>query len=149
MKQKINPFPILIISILFLLIVSICGFVFYIYRTDTVTYWAYEMYPLGTKQKYVIQLNEEVKNNDGTVALPAGMFYTFLLPGETQQQPYLSGRQISSTIIDLNPYVGKEVYIKGFFSEGTPLFLKNENIPEYFVTGKRATLNIQSVKLPE
>lgn len=149
MTKKTNPFLIAIFCIVSLLFISVGGFFFYIYKTDNVVHWAYEAYSLNTRQKYIIQLNEEVKNVDGTVALPAGLFYTFVLPGETQQQPFVSGRQISSTLVDLNPYIGKEVHIEGFFSESIPLFLKNDNIPEYFVTGKRATLNIKSIKLAE
>ena len=146
-KLKIGLFTSIII---FLLLVALgVGFAFYIKKTDNIVYWASEIYPLGSSQKYIIQVNDEVKNTDGTIDLPAGLFYTFILPGETQQSPYVSGRQISTTLVDLNQYLGKEVYIQGHFTESIPLFLKRENIPEYFVTSQRATLNIQSVKIAQ
>lgn len=145
MKKKLNVLLIVFFSLAFILVGSTAGYAYYIFRTDSVVHWAAETYRLGTKQKYIIQINQEVKNTDGSIALPSGLFYTFVLPGESQQQPYVSGRQISSTLVDLNPYIGKEVHIEGFFSESIPLFLKNENIPEYFVTSQRATLNITSV----
>lgn len=116
---------------------------------DNPVVWAKGMYPLGNKQAYIIELNKGEVDESGDTILPENMFYTFRMPNEEKQQPYLSGRHIGQSKIDLNDYLGKKVYIDGNFSMGVPTILKDENIPEYLIREDKAILNIESLTLAE
>lgn len=136
-------------------ILTICIFsylAFYIYLgifVDNPVAYARGNYPLGEKQIYIIELNHaEVDERGGTI-LEANMFYTFRKPDEEKQYPYLSGRHIGFSKVNLNDYLGRKVYINGYFSMGLPIILKNNNIPEFLVREEKVILNIDSLQLAE
>lgn len=140
-------------KIVFLLIVAfgipvvVAVYVIHILKTDTPLYWARELYPLGKKQSYILQLNGEVRGSENEIVLKEGSFYTFVLPEEKQQQPLSSGRLVGGFDIDLKPYLNREVYIDGYFYEGIPFRLQEISMPELFEGRQVVLMYIRSVTI--
>lgn len=142
------------IKILFL-IFGICTFSYLAFYTylgifeDNAVVYARGNYLLEEKQVYIIELNHAEVDEKGNPILEANMFFTFRKLGEEKQYPYLSGRHIGSSKIDLNNYLGKRVYISGYFSMGLPIILKDKNIPEFLIRDEKVILNIDALRLVE
>lgn len=68
---------------------------------------------------------------------------------EENQQPYLSGRHIGKTNVNLNEYLGKKAYINGSFSMGQPTLLTEKNITDFLVREEKVILKIDSLILTE
>ena len=146
-------------KILFGLLVLCLGFlgliVYKLFITDNLVHWAKELHPLGKNQIYVIEKNGEINHPDGSITLSAEVFYTFTPKHENAQSPTSSGRQIGSTTVDLEKYLGQEVYIYGYFSRGKVMFLESNKLNLTDVSmpdalkGERVVLNVQNVELVE
>jgi hypothetical protein len=116
---------------------------------DNPVVYAQGNYPLGQKQVYIIELNKGEVDENGNSILEENMFYTFRKPDEDRQYPYLSGRHIGRTKVNLDEYLGKNVYIDGYFSMGLPTLLKDKDIPEYLVREDKVILNIEALTVVE
>jgi hypothetical protein len=148
-KHKNNLMDRFFLSIAVAVILLICTFTIYLLKIDNIVYWASEDNPLDNKHSYVIKKNDGAYSKNGEPIIPAGITYVVVRSGEVADSISLgtSGKTVGKTDVDLEPYVGKEVYIIGEYYDGRILFISSQHVPDYLLEAKQAVIYIKALRL--
>lgn len=114
--------------------------------------WAEDLYPLDEKRTYILKKNTPIYFGESEIFIPAESFYVILIPGESDQetQQANSGRKIGSTAVDLTPYEGKEVTLRGYHYLGQPMFLRSPlEVPMFARSHDQAVIHIEALRSRE
>lgn len=139
---------ILYVLLCFIVIIGL-GLSVYFLKNDNIVQYASEQFPLDGKRVYFLKKNTGLKDKNGKTIVPAGTNYVIIVPGssESWEDFGVNGTTVGSTSIDLQPYVGHTIKIRGYHYDGDTLILPHaENLPSYY--GKSwAVIHVNSIEI--